>query len=186
MFYNKNITLRHLSYSCCSKLIISLVLLLVYNKYEPFVHDACIAVSIDSDVWYFDSGATKHITSHHDMFTSLEAVLNGNTVTCANNASYPIKGVEKIVLNTANGNSFTLLDALYVPGIRDMFTSLEAIPNRNTVTCANNASYPIKGVGKIVLNTANGNSFTLLDALYVPMIKKNLLSIFALENTYTS
>ena len=28
-----------------------------------------MAVSDDSDVWYFDSGATKHITSHRDMFT---------------------------------------------------------------------------------------------------------------------
>ena len=30
--------------------------------YNPSLHDACMAVSIDSDVWYFDSGATKHIT----------------------------------------------------------------------------------------------------------------------------
>ncbi|MCO5612030.1 hypothetical protein L7F22_066292 [Adiantum nelumboides] len=48
------------------------------------------------------------------------------------------------------------------------------------VTCANNASYPVQGVGKIVLTAANGSSFTLVDALYVPGIKKNLLSVSAL------
>ncbi|MCO5577113.1 hypothetical protein L7F22_030936 [Adiantum nelumboides] len=36
------------------------------------------------------------------------------------------------------------------------------------------------GVGKIVLTIANGSFFTLLDALDVPGIKKNLLSVSAL------
>ncbi len=96
-------------------------------QYDPSVHDACMAVSDDSYVWYFDSGATKHITSHRDMFTSLEAVPTGNTVTCANNASYPVKGVGKIVLTAANGSSFTLVDALYVPGIKKNLLSVSAL-----------------------------------------------------------
>ena len=99
----------------------------VHCQYDPSVHDACMAVSDDSDVWYFDSGATKHITSHRDMFTCLEAVPNGNTVTCANNASYPVKGIGKIVLTSANGSSFTLSDALYVPGIRKNLLSVSAL-----------------------------------------------------------
>ena len=65
-----------------------------------------------------------------------------------------------------------------------MFSTLESAPTGNTIMCANNSSYPIKGVGKIhpILGkmVANGSTFTLLDALYVPGIKKNLLSIFAL------
>ena len=40
--------------------------------------------------------------------------------------------------------------------------------------------YPMKGVGTIVLTTTNGSAFTLKDALYVPRIKKNLLSVSAL------
>ena len=40
--------------------------------------------------------------------------------------------------------------------------------------------YPVKGVGSIVLTAANGSAFTLKDALYVPGIKKNLLSVSAL------
>ena len=61
-----------------------------------------------------------------------------------------------------------------------MFTSLESAPTGNIVTCADNSSYPVKGVGTIVLTAANGSAFTLKDALYVPGIKKNLLSVFAL------
>ncbi|MCO5550454.1 hypothetical protein L7F22_003941 [Adiantum nelumboides] len=95
--------------------------------YNPAVHDACMSVAADSHVWYFDSGATKHITSHRDLFTSLESVPHGNSVTCANNASYPVQGVGKIVLTAANGSSFTLVDALYVPGIKKNLLSVSAL-----------------------------------------------------------
>ncbi|MCO5549447.1 hypothetical protein L7F22_002918 [Adiantum nelumboides] len=44
-------------------------------------------------IWYFDSGASRHITSRKDLFCSLDAAPAGKKVTCANNASYPIKGV---------------------------------------------------------------------------------------------
>lgn len=38
----------------------------------------------------------------------------------------------------------------------------------------------VKGVGKIVLTAANGGAFTLSDVLWVPEIKKNLLSMSAI------
>ena len=48
------------------------------------------------------------------------------------------------------------------------------------MSCANDSSYPVQGVGQIVLIAADGSTFTLSDVLYVPGIKKNLLSVFAL------
>ncbi|MCO5572500.1 hypothetical protein L7F22_026255 [Adiantum nelumboides] len=48
------------------------------------------------------------------------------------------------------------------------------------VTCANNASYAIKGVGKILITILDGSDLCLPDVLYVPGIKKNLLSISSL------
>ncbi|MCO5546822.1 hypothetical protein L7F22_000258 [Adiantum nelumboides] len=48
------------------------------------------------------------------------------------------------------------------------------------VTCANNASYPIKGVGKILITISDGSDLCLPDVLYVPGIKKNLLSVSSL------
>ncbi|MCO5581449.1 hypothetical protein L7F22_035333 [Adiantum nelumboides] len=44
-------------------------------------------------ILYFDSGASIHITSRKDLLCSLDAASAGKKVTCANNASYPIKGV---------------------------------------------------------------------------------------------
>ena len=54
----------------------------VQCSYDTLLHDSCMSV-VDSDVWYFDSGATKHITSQRSLFTSLEYALKGNTITCA-------------------------------------------------------------------------------------------------------
>ena len=85
--------------------------------YNPLLHDACFSVA-ELHVWYFDNGASKHITYQQDIFSSLKSTLAGNTVMCANNSSYPVKGVGNIVVAATNCSTFTLLDALYVPGIK--------------------------------------------------------------------
>lgn len=82
---------------------------------------------VDLDVWYFDSGATKHITLQHNFFTSLNSAPIGNTVSCTNNSSYPIKGVGQIVLIAADGSTFTLTDTLYVLGIKKNLLSIFAL-----------------------------------------------------------
>ena len=66
---------------------------IVECNFDSFAHDACITVA-DMDVRYFDSGASKHITSHRDLFSSLETIPVGNSVLCAN-SSYPVQGLEK-------------------------------------------------------------------------------------------
>ena len=67
----------------------------VKSSYSFSTHDACMIVA-DMHVWYFDSGASEHITSHCDLFSSLETVPSRKTIMCANNSSYPIKGIGKI------------------------------------------------------------------------------------------
>ncbi|MCO5582941.1 hypothetical protein L7F22_036844 [Adiantum nelumboides] len=55
-----------------------------------------------------------------------------------------------------------------------------ASPAGKKVTCANNVSYPIKGVGKILITISDGSDLCLPDVLYIPGIKKNLLSVSSL------
>ncbi|MCO5549363.1 hypothetical protein L7F22_002833 [Adiantum nelumboides] len=68
----------------------------------------------------------------------------------------------------------------HITSRKDLFCSLDAAPAGKKVTCANNASYPIKGVGKILITISNGSDLCLPDVLYVPGIKKNLLSVSSL------
>ncbi|MCO5594985.1 hypothetical protein L7F22_049020 [Adiantum nelumboides] len=76
---------------------------------------------------YFDSGASRHITSRKDLFCSLDAALAGKKVTCANNASYLIKGVGKILITISNGSDLCLPDVLYVPGIKKNLLSVSSL-----------------------------------------------------------
>ncbi|MCO5557209.1 hypothetical protein L7F22_010769 [Adiantum nelumboides] len=78
-------------------------------------------------IWYFDSGASRHITSRKDLFCSLDATPAGKKVTCANNASYPIKGVGKILITILDGSDLCLPDVLYVPGIKKNLLSVSSL-----------------------------------------------------------
>ncbi|MCO5575276.1 hypothetical protein L7F22_029076 [Adiantum nelumboides] len=78
-------------------------------------------------IWYFDSGASRHITSRKDLFCSLDAAPTGKKVTCANNASYPIKGVGKILITISDGSDLCLPDVLYVPGIKKNLLSVSSL-----------------------------------------------------------
>ena len=68
------------------------------------------------------------------MFLELQSTLSGNVVTCANNSSYPIIGVEKIKLIATNGGNITLLDALYIPGIKRNFLLVATFTKANSLS----------------------------------------------------
>ncbi|MCO5580873.1 hypothetical protein L7F22_034745 [Adiantum nelumboides] len=78
-------------------------------------------------IWYFDSGSSRHITSRKDLFCSLDAAPAGKKVTCANNASYPIKGIGKILITISDGSDLCLPDVLYVPGIKKNLLSVSSL-----------------------------------------------------------
>ncbi|MCO5567790.1 hypothetical protein L7F22_021486 [Adiantum nelumboides] len=78
-------------------------------------------------IWYFDSGASRHITSRKDLFCSLDAAPTGKKVTCTNNASYPIKGVGKILITISDGSDLCLPDVLYVPRIKKNLLSVSSL-----------------------------------------------------------
>ena len=76
------------------------------------------------DVWYFDSGATKHITSQRNFFTSLHSTPTRNSLSCANDSCYPVQGFGHIVLIAANDSTSTLSYVLYVLGIKKNLLSV--------------------------------------------------------------
>ena len=65
----------------------------------------------------------------------------------------------------------------HITSMKSLFKDLQPAKERNTVACANSAILLIKGIGSIILTTVNGEPFPLHNCLYVPGIKKNLLSV---------
>ena len=50
------------------------------------------------------------------------------------------------------------------------------------IILGDNSTYPIKGVGNVTLQLNQGNTIHLQEVLYVPNLKKNLVSISAMED----
>lgn len=50
------------------------------------------------------------------------------------------------------------------------------------ILLAYNSTHPVKGFGSIKFHLNYGESILLHDVMYVPGLKKNLVSIYSLEN----
>ena len=49
------------------------------------------------------------------------------------------------------------------------------------IILGDNATYPVKGTGTVTLHLSQGQVLCLQDVLYVPDLKKNIVSISAME-----
>ncbi|WJZ90328.1 hypothetical protein VitviT2T_009480 [Vitis vinifera] len=65
---------------------------------------------------------------------------------------------------------------------KKMFSTFEPIENGEKVFMGNSATYEIKGQGKVILKMTSGKELTLTNVLYVPEIRKNLVSGSLLNN----
>ncbi|WJZ95257.1 hypothetical protein VitviT2T_014041 [Vitis vinifera] len=65
---------------------------------------------------------------------------------------------------------------------KKMFSTFESIENGEKVFIGNSATSEIKGQGKVILKMTSGKELTLTNVLYVPEIRKNLVSGSLLNN----
>ena len=65
---------------------------------------------------------------------------------------------------------------LHVCSDKMMFSTFEPIETGEKVFMGNSATSDIKGQGKVVLKMTSGKELTLTNVLYVPEIRKNLVS----------
>ena len=95
---------------------------------KPPVALMATEVTPDNDMrrWTIDSGASKHISPHRELFTSLQNPGLFSVVRFGNNETLRVAGIGNISLITAEGR-ITLQNVLYVP---------DAATNLLSVSCA--------------------------------------------------
>lgn len=69
----------------------------------------------------------------------------------------------------------------HITGFKEHLDSL-IVNSNEEVTIGDDSSYPVKGIGTCTINLNSGISLQLTNVLYVPGIKRNLVSISALED----
>eukprot|EP00253_Pinus_taeda_P036666 PITA_36666 len=67
-------------------------------------------------------------------------------------------------------------------GYKEVFHNLIEKETNLEIILGDNMKYPVKGVGNVSLKLNQGNTIHLQDVLYVPNLKKNLVSISAMED----
>ncbi|XP_012846692.1 PREDICTED: uncharacterized protein LOC105966643 [Erythranthe guttata] len=72
--------------------------------------------------WWLDTGATRHICSNKESFSSYTPI-NGQKVFMGNSATSDIVGIGKVVLKLTSGKELTLVNVLHVPDIRTKLIS---------------------------------------------------------------
>ena len=72
--------------------------------------------------WILDSGATQHMCNNKSHFTNFESFTT--MITIADNTKITATGKGNVNINTKDGNTFTLLDVLYVPQLASNLLSV--------------------------------------------------------------
>jgi hypothetical protein len=73
---------------------------------------------------YVDSGASRHVTSARQLFTSLKKQDSGVHVELGDDAKYPVAGVGTIPFHLELHNYSDFDDVVFVPGLRKNLLSV--------------------------------------------------------------
>ena len=85
---------------------------------------------------------------------------------------------------TTPGNDTWLVDSgasKHMTSFQDSLTNLVKKDSLHKVKLGDDFQYPIKGMGEASYKLDSGKSMKMKEVLYVPSLKKNLLSISALD-----
>ena len=69
----------------------------------------------------------------------------------------------------------------HLTGFKEALSDLIEKDVNLKIILGDNATYPVKGTGTVTLHLSQGQVLCLQDVLYVPDLKKNLVSISAME-----
>ena len=73
--------------------------------------------------WWVGTGATRHICSDNKMFSSYEAINDGEQLFMRNSSTSKVEGKGKVILKMASWKELTLNDVLHVPEIQKNLVS---------------------------------------------------------------
>ena len=80
--------------------------------------------SSKNDVWYVDSGASNHMTSHGEWFREMRSPECPGYVETGDDTAHPITHVGNVPLTMQDGKAKYLADVLHVPDITKNLVSV--------------------------------------------------------------
>ena len=93
---------------------------------KPMTNSMNKTTSQSNEVWYVDSGASNHMTSHEEWFSYLEKPEQSRVVETGDNTPHPFKHVGEVPLNHV-GQKGRLMNVLHIPAIIKNLVSVDQI-----------------------------------------------------------
>lgn len=123
---------------------------------------------LDDGSWILDSGASRHMTSKKEWYSSWEPLQEPINVIIGNNAKCPAEGSGSISFIASTGESKQLSNVLYVPQIKKNLLSIAAITDHGLEVHFKKAGAEILDAkGKVVGKGVRRNNLYELSALTV-------------------
>jgi hypothetical protein len=126
--------------------------------------NSMIGVS-DNNVWYVDSGALNHMTSHAEWFKDTRDLKTPGFVKTGDDITHPITQIGKVPLSLQDGQTKYLKSVFYVPTITKNLISVgQMVEQGLQVTFNLNGCFveDMKNRGKLIAKgKRNGRMFTL-------------------------
>ncbi len=79
---------------------------------------------LDNNVWYVDSGASNHMTSHEEWFRDTKDLKTPGFVETGDDTTHPITKIGKVSLSMQDGQTKYLKDVFHVPTITKKLVSI--------------------------------------------------------------
>ena len=137
------------------------------SKYALMMQHAMTSTSENvgrnaNDVWYADSGASNHMTSHREWFEELQNPNASGYVQTGDNTTHQIEHVGNVSLRRGDGKELPMRNVLHVPNIAKNLVSVGQIVDQGMQVKFNKAGCFIEKHGRLIARgKREGRMFTL-------------------------
>ena len=107
------------------------------HKAHLMLAQASTSASASNNVWFVDSGASNHMTSHEDWFRELHAPERPGYVETGDDTTHPIQHIGNVPFGN-NGHQTYLKNVLHVPTITKNLISVGRIVKQGMQVRFNN------------------------------------------------
>jgi hypothetical protein len=102
---------------------------------KDFLLVSCLSGTVSNGAWFVDSGASRHMTGTHELFTSLSEKDLDLHVELGTNAKCGVEGVGTVRFQLESGGSLEVADVLYVQSSRRVCSQFSTMEDRGyTIT----------------------------------------------------
>ena len=138
--------------------------------------------------WWVDTGATRHICSDKKMFSTYQSVGYVEQLFMRNSSTSKVEGKGKVVLKMSSGKELTLNDVLHVPDIRKNLVSGSLLSKNDFQLVFESDKFLLTKNGMLVGKGYLSNGLFKMNVMTIVPINenKNKSSVYLLESSNVS